>query len=145
MQIHEEAVITDGDSLRKESKSCLDKIIVDLDNQQNVIADMIDPDFYERKKNKQLNATSPMTSSQLSMSQKTSQQVEDNVATNMQEFVDSPTNISQAYSPHHKDRKARSGLFSANPVSGNLRPSSTSQSAAFLHRRRKTTSQSTAK
>ena len=63
MQIHEEAVITDGDSLRKESKSCLDKIIVDLDNQQNVIADMIDPDFYERKKNKQLNATSPMTSS----------------------------------------------------------------------------------
>ena len=46
-------LISEEDSIRNDtSKSmALDKIIVDLDTQQDVIVEMVDPEFYDRKKN----------------------------------------------------------------------------------------------
>ena len=85
---NQEVVISEGTS-RATTGNYPDKIIVDLDTQQEVIVDMVDPDFYERKRQQQ---TSPLASSNLSLSPK-DQKPDDATPNNLQEFFDGPTSM----------------------------------------------------
>lgn len=82
-----EVVVTEEETQQTEKISYVgpNKIIVDLDTQQNVIVDMVDPNFYERKRLSQQN----LHDSKTEMSPKSLQQVSDQ--SNLQEFVNSST------------------------------------------------------
>ena len=89
---------------------------------------MVDPEFYERKLKQSTPISSKHTNNSNTKSKNNMATEDDRAETDnqLQEFIDSQTGASMSNPISPKKSKGRGGLYSANPMSGNVRPATTS-------------------
>lgn len=102
-----------------------DKIVIDLDTQQDFILDMLDTEFMTHKKP---NAKKPPI-----LARKDTQ-ASDFLADSEKGAGEFAKNLNESSAPDLDDSPMKKSFFSTNPLSGNVRPGSQSRSA-FMQRR----------
>ena len=125
IQSDEISVIDEASKMPKKTIKSPDKIIIDLDTQQDNILDMLDTEFFAQKKSP---AKKPPA-----FARKDTQASEFNFDTE-KGHGDIAQNLNESSAPDLDDSPMKKSFFSTNPLSGNVRPGSQQQSA-FMQRR----------